>query len=58
MAETGDKPTLVFNLRIKARPEAATYSEWFPPDEIYDNATGQRRPPRTDEQYRIRYGAR
>ncbi len=54
----GDKPTLVFNVRVKARPEAATYSDWFPVDEIYDNATGQKRPPRPDEHYEIRYGAR
>jgi hypothetical protein len=49
---------LIFNLRVKARPEAATYSDWFPVDEIYDNATGQKRAPRPDEQYAIRYGAR
>lgn len=58
LVRIGDKPTLMFKLRIKARPEAATYSDWFPVDEIYDNAAGQKRPPRADEQYAIRYGAR
>lgn len=58
LVRIGDKPTLIFNLRVKARPEAATYSDWFPVDEIYDNATGQKRAPRPDEQYAIRYGAR
>lgn len=58
LVRIGDKPTLMFKLRVKARPEAATYSDWFPADEIYDNATGQRHAPRPDEQYAIRYGAR
>jgi hypothetical protein len=58
LVRIGDKPTLVFDLRVKARPEAAVYSDWFPVDEIYDNATGQKRAPRADEGYAIRYGAR
>lgn len=58
LVRIGDKPTLIFNVRIKARPEAATYSEWFPVDEVYDNKTGEKRPPRPDEPYAIRYGAR
>ena len=58
LARIGDNPTLVFNVRVGARPESATYSDWFPVDEIYDNATGQRRRPRPDESYEIRYGAR
>lgn len=58
LVRIGDKPTLIFNVRVKARPEAATYSDWFPVDEVYDNATGQTRPPRPDEKYEIRYGAR
>lgn len=53
-----DKPTLIFNVRIRSRPESETYSEWFPVDNIYDNATGQTRPPRADERYEIRYAAR
>ena len=58
LVRIGDKPTLLFKARVKARPEAATYSAWFAVDEIYDNATGQKRPPRTEEAYEIRYGAR
>jgi hypothetical protein len=58
LVRIGDKPTLVFNVRVGARPESATYSDWFPVDEIYDNATGQKRKPRPDENYEIRYGAR
>jgi hypothetical protein len=58
LVRIGEKPTLIFKLRVKARLEAASYSDWFPVDEIYDNATGQKRAPRPDEQYAIRYGAR
>ncbi len=58
LVRIADRPTLMFNLRVKARPEAATYSQWFPVDEIYDNATGQKRKPLPDETYEIRYGAR
>lgn len=58
LVRIGDAPTLVFNVRVKARPESRTYSDWFPVDEIYDNATGQKRPPRPDETYEIHYGAR
>jgi hypothetical protein len=58
LVRIGDQPTLVFNVRVKARPEAATYSDWIPVDEIYDNATGQKRKPRADETYEIRYSAR
>jgi hypothetical protein len=58
LVRIGDKPTLIFELRVKARPEAAVYSDWFPLDEVYDNAAGQKRPPRPDETYSIRYGAR
>jgi hypothetical protein len=58
LVRIGDKPTLIFNVRVKARPEAATYSDWFPVDAIYDNADGQTRSPRPDEKYEIRYGAR
>lgn len=58
LVRIGDKPTIVFNLRVKARPEAATYSDWIAADEIYDNATGRTRPPQPDENYEIRYGAR
>lgn len=58
LVRIADQPTLVFNVRVKARPEAATYSDWLPVDEIYDNATGQKRKPRADERYEIRYGAR
>jgi hypothetical protein len=48
----------MFKVRVKARPEAAAYSDWFPVDEVFDNATGQTRPPRAGEAYEIRYGAR
>lgn len=58
LVRIGDRPTLIFNVRVKARPEAATYSDWFPVDEVYDNATGQKRSPRPEEKYDIRYGAR
>lgn len=58
LVRIGGKPTLIFNVRVKARPEARTYSGWFPVDEIYDNATGTKRAPRPDEKYEIRYGAR
>jgi hypothetical protein len=58
LVRIGDRPTLVFNVRVKARPEAATYSDWLPVDEIFDNAIGQKRPARADESYAIRYGAR
>jgi hypothetical protein len=58
LVRIGDQPTLIFNVRVKARPEAATFSDWFSVDEIYDNASGQKRPPRAEEKYEIRYGAR
>jgi hypothetical protein len=58
LARIGDRPTLVFKVRVGARPESATFSEWFPVDEIHDRATGQTRRPRPDESYEIRYGAR
>jgi hypothetical protein len=58
LVRIGDKPTLLFKLRVGARPVAATYSDWFPVDEVYDNATGQTRKPKPDERYDIRYGAR
>ncbi|MET0444436.1 MAG: hypothetical protein ABWY35_07690 [Pseudorhodoplanes sp.] len=58
LVRIGDKPTLIFQAKVKAWPEAATFSDWFPVDEIYDNATGQKRPPRPDENYEIRFGAR
>lgn len=54
----GDEPTQVFEARVAARPESRTYSEWFPADEVFDNVSGQRRPPRPDEKYEIRYAAR
>jgi hypothetical protein len=58
LVRIADKPTLVFKVRVQARPEARTYSDWFPVDEVYDNATGQTRPPRPEEKYEIRYAAR
>jgi hypothetical protein len=58
LVRIGDKPTLIFNVRVGARPESATFSAWFPVDEIHGNAAGQRRKPRPDENYEIRYGAR
>ena len=58
LVRIGEAPTLVFNVRVKSRPESRTYSDWFPVDEIYNNATGQKRPPRPDEKYEIHYGAR
>ena len=58
LVRIGDRPTIIFNVRIKARPEAATYSNWFGVDEVYDNVTGKKRAPRPDENYDIRYGAR
>lgn len=58
LVRIGDKPTLVFNLRVKARPEAATYSDWFAVDQVYENATGRTRPPGPGENYEIRFGAR
>jgi hypothetical protein len=54
----GGGPTHVFKMRVRAFPTSATYSEWFPVDEINDNATGQMRPPRPEEMIEIRYGAR
>lgn len=58
LVRIGDRPTLVFNVRVKARPESAAYSDWFAVDEIHDDATGEKRKPRADDTYEIRYGAR
>jgi hypothetical protein len=58
LVRIADQPTLIFDVRVQARPEARTYSDWFAVDEVYDNATGQKRPPRPEEKYEIRYAAR
>ncbi len=58
LVRIADKPTLIFNVRVQARPEARTYSDWFAVDEIYDNAAGTKRAPHPDETYEIRYAAR
>lgn len=52
-------PTHYFKVRVGARPESRTFSEWFPTDEIKDTTPGAKmRPPRPEEVIEIRYGAR
>lgn len=55
----GDGPTRYFKVKVKARPKGAVYSDWYPADQVKDNAPGaQFRAPRPDEVLEIRYGAR
>jgi hypothetical protein len=39
----GDEPTYVYDVRVAARPQTGTYSEWFPVDAVVDNGEGARR---------------
>lgn len=54
----GDGPTRYFKVKVGARPQSATYSQWYPADQVKDGPGAQFRAPRPDEIFEIRYGAR
>lgn len=54
----GNGPTRYFKVKVAARPQSASYSQWYPVDQVKDGPGTEFRSPKPDEIYEIRYGAR
>lgn len=54
----GDGPTRYFKAKVGARPQSATYSQWYPADQVEDGPDAQFHAPPREEIFEIRYGAR